>query len=141
MEIIALFLFMLTIYFSADIYYEKICQSKKHPIVSDRPTFDEDNERRFRILIFSPVVFLLFYSGFRNMPDLDFYLQLTWVFGLILASFGIVYFAVNAFFILIVRKIMSESCNFRIDSKYNYNVNMFLTGISILTYIFLRMIA
>lgn len=139
MEIIAIVLFWITLYLVADVYYEKILESLKHPIATNRIKIDERNERRFRCTVFSPVVILLFFSAFRKMPELNFPYGIVWLVIIGWVSIAVVYFAVNTFFASMVNSFLKEKYEYRIQRKNTFRVSIIQTTLLIIVYVALRL--
>lgn len=139
MEIIAIILFWITLYFAADIYYEKVVESLRHPIPVERKKIDEDSERYFRILVFSPVVFLLFCSAFRNMPSLNHPYNYVWIWLTAMTCIGLVCGFVNILFTTMVNNFLKEKYEHRIKRKTSYRVSVIQATLMLLLYFCLRL--
>lgn len=140
MEVVSILIFWISLYLAADVYYEKIVEYLKHPIATKRIQIDEPNEKRFRVIVFSPVVILLFFSAFRKMPELNHPYSLVWVTIMAWISVGVVYYAVNAFFPMMVNGFLKEKYEYRVIGHDSFKVGIIKTTILIFVYVLLRLI-
>lgn len=141
MEIAAILIFWVTLYLAADVYYEKLLDSLKHPIAGQRIPIDESNEKRFRITVFSPVAILLFFAAFRKMPALNYPFAHVWVACTLICSTILVYSCVKTFFPLMVNSFLKEKHEYRMQRVGSYRVSIIQTTLALIAYICLRIMS